>query len=140
MVTIGGMAKGSGMIHPNMATMLAVLTTDALIEPEQLQRMLGTAVDASFNRISVDGDTSTNDTVLLLANGASVCLLDYPADIDLFGQALTQLCRHLAHLIVRDGEGATKFVTLHVSGASQRRRRPPHCRDNRHLPPGQNRL
>jgi glutamate N-acetyltransferase / amino-acid N-acetyltransferase len=116
-VTIGGMAKGSGMIHPNMATMLAVLTTDALIEPEQLQRLLGTAVNASFNCISVDGDTSTNDTVLLLANGTGVGL-DNAADLDLFGQALTRLCRHLAHLIVRDGEGATKFVTLHVSGTA----------------------
>jgi glutamate N-acetyltransferase / amino-acid N-acetyltransferase len=117
-VTIGGMAKGSGMIHPNMATMLAVLTTDAVVEPEQLQGMLATAVDVSFNRISVDGDTSTNDTALLLANGASGVAPATEEDAALFGQALTQLCLHLAHQIVRDGEGATKFVTLHVSGAS----------------------
>jgi glutamate N-acetyltransferase / amino-acid N-acetyltransferase len=117
-VTIGGMAKGSGMIHPNMATMLGVLTTDAVIGPEQLQGMLATAVDASFNRISVDGDTSTNDTALLLANGTSGVALATEEDAALFGQALTQLCLHLAHQIIRDGEGATKFVTLHVSGAA----------------------
>lgn len=117
-VTIGGMAKGSGMIHPNMATMLAVLTTDASIEAEQLQGMLVTAVDLSFNRISVDGDTSTNDTVLLLANGVSNVTLANQTDATLFEQALTQVCRYLAHQIVRDGEGATKFVTLHVSGAA----------------------
>ena len=117
-VTIGGMAKGSGMIHPNMATMLAVLTTDAQVGPEQLQGMLNTAVETSFNRISVDGDTSTNDTALLLASGASGVTLNSEDDAALFGQALTQLCRHLAHQIVRDGEGATKFVTLHVSGAA----------------------
>jgi glutamate N-acetyltransferase / amino-acid N-acetyltransferase len=117
-VTIGGMAKGSGMIHPNLATMLAVLTSDALVERERLQVLLTTAVNASFNCISVDGDTSTNDTVLLLANGASGVALQSETDISLFGQALTQLCTHLAHLIVRDGEGATKFVTLHVSGAA----------------------
>ena len=117
-VTIGGMAKGSGMIHPNMATMLAVLTTDALVAPEQLQAMLQTAVATSFNRISVDGDTSTNDAVILLANGATGVGLANADDAALFGQALTQICTHLAHLIVRDGEGATKFVTLHVSGTT----------------------
>jgi glutamate N-acetyltransferase / amino-acid N-acetyltransferase len=117
-VTIGGMAKGSGMIHPNMATMLAVLTTDAVVKSERLQGMLETAVDASFNRISVDGDTSTNDTALLLANGASGVALAHEEDAALFSQALTQLCLHLARQIVRDGEGATKFVTIHVSGAA----------------------
>jgi glutamate N-acetyltransferase / amino-acid N-acetyltransferase len=117
-VTIGGMAKGSGMIHPNMATMLAVLTTDAVIEPEQLQGMLATAVDVSFNCISVDGDTSTNDTALLLANGTSGVTLASKEDATLFGQALTQLCLHLAHQIIRDGEGATKFVTIQVIGAA----------------------
>lgn len=117
MVTIGGMAKGSGMIHPNMATMLGVVTTDALIVPEMLDGMLRTAVNASFNRISVDGDTSTNDTVLLLANGASGVPVDDAASIESFQAALTHLCTQLAHMIVRDGEGATKFVEIQVTGA-----------------------
>lgn len=116
-VTIGGMAKGAGMIHPNMATMLAVLTTDAAVAPELLQEMLQTAVNASFNRISIDGDTSTNDTVLLLANGAAETAVD-DANADAFLPALTQLCVALAQQIVRDGEGATKFVTIHVTGAA----------------------
>ncbi len=116
-VTIGGMAKGSGMIHPNMATMLGVVTTDALIAPELLDGMLGTAVNASFNRISVDGDTSTNDTVLLLANGASGVLINDAASIEPFQAALTYLCTQLAQMIVRDGEGATKFVEIQVTGA-----------------------
>jgi glutamate N-acetyltransferase / amino-acid N-acetyltransferase len=121
-VTIGGMAKGAGMIHPNMATMLGVLTTDAAIDPDVLQGMLTAATEASFNRISVDGDTSTNDTVLLLANGASGVGIDRHqweggSDVALFSQALTHLCQHLAKLIVRDGEGATKLIELRVSGA-----------------------
>ncbi len=117
-VTIGGMAKGAGMIHPNMATMLGVLTTDADIVPEMLRSMLYQAVGVSFNRISVDGDTSTNDTVLLLANGASGTAVSTPADQTLFQQALNQLCTALAHMIVRDGEGATKFAAVHVTGAA----------------------
>jgi glutamate N-acetyltransferase/amino-acid N-acetyltransferase len=117
-VTIGGMAKGSGMIHPNMATMLGVVTTDALIAPELLQEMLGTAVNASFNRISVDGDTSTNDTVLLLANGVSGILIQDEVSRNQFQVALTHLCTQLAHMIVRDGEGATKFVEIQVTGAA----------------------
>lgn len=117
MVTIGGMAKGSGMIHPNMATMLGVVTTDALIVPEMLDGMLRTAVNASFNRISVDGDTSTNDTVLLLANGASGVPVADAASIEQFQAALTYLCTQLAQMIVRDGEGATKFVEIQVTGA-----------------------
>lgn len=117
MVTIGGMAKGAGMIHPDMATMLAVLTTDAAVAPELLDDFLRVAVEQSFNRISVDGDTSTNDTVLLLANGASgVSVADEPG-VTIFGQALTYMCTALAQMIVRDGEGATKFVELIVSGA-----------------------
>lgn len=115
-VTIGGMAKGAGMIHPDMATMLAVFTTDAAVAPERLQALLQTAVDQSFNRISVDGDTSTNDTVLLLANGASGAAVDAD-DEALFGAALNHVCRRLAHMIVRDGEGATKFVEIQVVGA-----------------------
>ena len=116
-VTIGGMAKGSGMIHPNMATMLGLLTTDAEVEPEALSILLKTAVDQSFNRISIDGDTSTNDTVLLLANGASRISVDTMENLAIFGRALTQVCQQLAHMIVRDGEGATKFVEIQVTGA-----------------------
>lgn len=121
-VVIGGMAKGSGMIHPNMATMLGVVTTDASIDADVLKGMLSAAVDESFNRISVDGDTSTNDTVLMLANGASGVHIDRRewtegSDIDKFSEALTYVCTELAKLIVRDGEGATKFIELKVSGA-----------------------
>ncbi len=115
-VTIGGMAKGSGMIHPDMATMLSVITTDAQIAPEDLKGLLKTAVDHSFNRISVDGDTSTNDTVLLLANGAAGTAVADEISAALFQEALIQLCQELAKMIVRDGEGATKFVEIQVSG------------------------
>ncbi|NPA90432.1 MAG: bifunctional glutamate N-acetyltransferase/amino-acid acetyltransferase ArgJ [Chloroflexi bacterium] len=117
---VGGMAKGAGMIHPNMATMLAVLATDLPVSAEVLHTVLKRAVDASFNRISVDGDTSTNDTVLLLANGrASVPPLERLDDPRLpqFQEAVTRVARSLAHMIVRDGEGATKFVTIRVRGA-----------------------
>ena len=117
-VTIGGMAKGAGMIHPNMATMLAVLTTDAAIEPDVLDGLLKTAVNQSFNRISIDGDTSTNDTILLLANGVSGTAVADPYSIAQFGAALNHLCTALAQLIVRDGEGATKFVEIQVTGAN----------------------
>ncbi len=116
MVTIGGMAKGSGMIHPDMATMLSLLTTDAAIAPDVLDSLLKTAVNQSFNRISVDGDTSTNDTVLLLANGASNVAINNHADAEAFSEALNVLCRELAQWIVKDGEGATKFVEIQVSG------------------------
>src|SRR5690606_20269354 len=115
-VTLGGMAKGAGMIHPNMATMLAVLTTDAAVEPALLERLLKASADRSFNCISVDGDTSTNDTVLLLANGASGVAVDSPEAEAVFGEALLALCTALAQAIVRDGEGATKFVTVQVEG------------------------
>ncbi|MEZ4643936.1 MAG: bifunctional glutamate N-acetyltransferase/amino-acid acetyltransferase ArgJ [Chloroflexota bacterium] len=117
-VTIGGMAKGAGMIHPNMATMLGVLTTDAAVSPETLQTMLKQAVDASFNRISVDGDTSTNDTVLLLANGASGTAVTGESDHAAFLEGLLHICTQLAQMIVRDGEGATKFAAIHVTGAA----------------------
>ncbi|HEX6386091.1 MAG TPA: bifunctional glutamate N-acetyltransferase/amino-acid acetyltransferase ArgJ, partial [Anaerolineae bacterium] len=116
-VTIGGMAKGSGMIHPNMATMLAVITTDAAVSPDLLQSLLQAAVNRSFNRISVDGDTSTSDTVFLLANGASGVAIADDEAITIFGRGLNHVCTELAKLIVRDGEGASKFVTIHVSGA-----------------------
>lgn len=119
--TLTGIAKGAGMIHPNMATMLSVLATDAFIAQPLLQRALKEAVDVSFNCISIDGDTSTNDTVLLLANGladndeiASPDSASYAA----FTAALTDLCIELAQAIVRDGEGATRFVTVRVQGAA----------------------
>jgi glutamate N-acetyltransferase / amino-acid N-acetyltransferase len=111
---IVGVAKGAGMIHPNMATMLSFITTDAALEPEALQRALTTAVDQSFNSISVDGDTSTNDTVLLLASGK----LGNGArdDVSDFQRALNTVCRDLAWMIVRDGEGATRVMELEVRG------------------------
>ena len=115
--TIGGMCKGAGMIHPNMATMLAVITTDAAISPELLDRALRAAVERSFNRISVDGDTSTNDTVLVLANGSSGYTVREGTELEAFTDALTRTAIELATHIVRDGEGATKFVAIVVSGA-----------------------
>lgn len=116
-VTIGGIAKGAGMIHPNMATLLGVFTTDAAIDADQLDGLLRTAINQSFNRISVDGDTSTNDTVLLLANGASGVNLANEQDVSAFQSALNVITADLAKRIVRDGEGATKFVEINVSGA-----------------------
>ena len=115
-VTLGGMAKGAGMIHPDMATLLGVLTTDAEVPAGELEALLAMAVDSSFNLISVDGDTSTNDTVLLLANGASGVMVAEPDAVAVFGRALIAVCVKLAQMIVRDGEGATKFVELVVTG------------------------
>jgi glutamate N-acetyltransferase/amino-acid N-acetyltransferase len=118
-VTIGGMAKGSGMIHPDMATMLAYLTTDAAIARPALQQALTQAVNASFNCISVDGDTSTNDTVLCLANGMAGnrhITAGTPA-FRRFVALLTQACEPLALAICRDGEGVTKVVKIEVTGA-----------------------
>jgi glutamate N-acetyltransferase/amino-acid N-acetyltransferase len=117
-ITIGGIAKGSGMIHPNMATMLAVITTDAAVPDKSLQKLLRQAVDQSFNRISVDGDTSTNDTVLLLANGASGVAAADKASLTALAAALHHVCIELAKMIVVDGEGASKFVTIQVTGAA----------------------
>jgi len=118
-VTIGGIAKGAGMIHPNMATMLSIITTDAAVHPALLQELLAEAVRVSFNCISVDGDTSTNDTVLLLANGSSQVDIGDDETRSLFSAGLTKLCSELAQMIVRDGEGASKFVKILVSGASE---------------------
>ncbi len=123
---IFGMCKGAGMIHPNMATMLATIVTDAAIDPALLTEMLRGAVDVSFNCISIDGDMSTNDTVLLLANGAADLKLEAPLrgrgsskpSTSAFASALTSLCTDLAQQIVRDGEGATKFITIRVEGAA----------------------
>ncbi len=114
--TIAGIAKGAGMIAPNMATMLGVIVTDAALDPLHAANMLFAASDQTFNRIVVDGDTSTNDTVLLLANGASGVTIG-DAERDAFMAALTAVSRKLAQDVVRDGEGATKFITLHVKGA-----------------------
>jgi len=116
-VGIAGLAKGSGMIHPNMATMLAIVTTDAGLEPARLDRALRSAVATSFNRISVDGDRSTNDTVLALASGASGVTVDDGGEAA-FTRALASLCADLARRIARDGEGATRLVELRVSGAA----------------------
>ena len=118
-VTIGGMAKGSGMIHPNMATMLGYLTTDAAIAPAALQRALKSAVDQSFNCITVDGDTSTNDTVLCLANGLAknATIQSGSKHYRQFEQLLTEASQALALAICRDGEGVTKVVKIAVGGA-----------------------
>ncbi|MBI3355594.1 MAG: bifunctional glutamate N-acetyltransferase/amino-acid acetyltransferase ArgJ, partial [Nitrospirae bacterium] len=118
-VTIGGMAKGSGMIHPNMATMLAYLTTDAAIAPSALQQALKSAVGQSFNCITVDGDTSTNDTVLCLANGLAKNPPVRPGTRHYrqFEQLLTRAAQALALAICRDGEGVTKVVKIVVDGA-----------------------
>jgi len=113
---IGGITKGSGMIHPNMATMLAFLTTDAAISPVLLKNALREAVDQSFHRITVDGDTSTNDTVLILANGASgIRIGEKERNASGFQEGLNRVCLELAQEIVKDGEGATKFVTIRVT-------------------------
>lgn len=119
-LTLGGMAKGAGMIRPDMATMLCVLTTDAALEKKDLQRALRGAVEQSFNRITVDGDMSTNDTVILLANGRAGGRTLEPGgrEFGAFQNALNQVTRNLARLIVEDGEGVTKFVEVHVSGAA----------------------
>ena len=117
--TVGGTAKGAGMIEPNMATMLAFLTTDAVVPPAMLQRALTESARDTFNAITVDGDTSTNDCVFLLASGASGVAIDdelYPALLD----GLLAVSRELAIAIVRGGEGATKLVTVHVRGARTR--------------------
>ncbi|MDX8403339.1 MAG: bifunctional glutamate N-acetyltransferase/amino-acid acetyltransferase ArgJ [Mariprofundaceae bacterium] len=115
--TITGIAKGSGMIHPNMATMLAFVATDAPLNSDQLALMLRRVADRSFNCISVDGDTSTNDTLYLLSSGIGMGHTPMD-DTSEFEQALTELCIELAQLIVRDGEGVSKFVTIEVTGAN----------------------
>lgn len=119
--SIAGMTKGAGMIHPNMATLLGVIATDAAVEPDLLPPLLRSAVDASFNSITIDGDTSTNDTVALLANGAAggTTITDpNGADHAAFAAVLRDFATRLAQLIVRDGEGATKFVTVRVVDAA----------------------
>ena len=118
-ITMGGIAKGSGMIHPNMATMLAFIATDASIDKKTLGRALREANNKTFNRITVDGDTSTNDMAILLANGKAEnkSIRAGSSAYDKFVEKLTEICLYLAHKIVLDGEGATKFVTIRIQGA-----------------------
>jgi glutamate N-acetyltransferase/amino-acid N-acetyltransferase len=118
-VRIGGMAKGSGMIHPNMATLLGFITSDIAIDQQLLQKALQRAGELSFNRITVDGDTSTNDSLFVLANGKAgnqkIAAVD--KDYRVFEEALCYVCIQLAKMLARDGEGATKFVEIKVTGA-----------------------
>jgi glutamate N-acetyltransferase/amino-acid N-acetyltransferase len=120
---IGGTAKGAGMIHPNMATMLSFLTTDAAIEATFLKEALKKAVDASFHMITVDGDTSTNDTVLLMANGrAGNTPIEKGGELaGPFQKALQQVCLYLAKCVAKDGEGATRLIEVQVDGAHSRK-------------------
>jgi glutamate N-acetyltransferase / amino-acid N-acetyltransferase len=118
-ITVGGMAKGSGMIHPNMATMLAVVTSDAPLDPDFARSALKAAADRTFNQVSVDRDTSTNDTLVLLTNGAAggEPIRAGTAEAELFGAALERVCRDLARAIARDGEGATRLIEATVTNA-----------------------
>ncbi len=115
--TIVGIAKGAGMIRPDMATMLCYLCTDIKAEPDMLYSMLKNSVDKSFNRITIDGDMSTNDTVLLLANGASGVAIENTEHISVFASILDNLLLRLAKMLVKDGEGVTKLVEIKVKGA-----------------------
>lgn len=118
-ITITGIAKGAGMIQPDMATMLSFIATDARIEQRLLQNLLATAVDQSFNLITVDGDTSTNDACVLMASGSSKApeLKEGTASFQQFSEALTVVCKQLAEAIIRDGEGATKLMRIVVEQA-----------------------
>ncbi len=119
---IGGIAKGSGMIHPNMATMLCFITTDVAISPEMLQQALTDTVQDSFNMVSVDGDTSTNDMVSVLANGKAENLIieNENDDYKVFYRALLKVCTHLCRMVAGDGEGATKLLECNVTGAANK--------------------
>lgn len=118
--TIGAIAKGSGMIHPNMATMLSFITTDANISAEMLQKALRWCVTRSYNMLSVDGDTSTNDTVAILANGlcGNTRMETENEDYAVFCRALFKICNHIVRMLAKDGEGATKLVVCEVVGAA----------------------
>ena len=116
-VRILGLAKGSGMICPNMATMLGVVICDAKIKPVKWREVLIAAVDGSFNAVTVDGDTSTNDCVLALANAASGVEVDSPRDLAALGEAVSEVCRSLAYMVVEDAEGGTKIIRIKVDGA-----------------------
>jgi glutamate N-acetyltransferase/amino-acid N-acetyltransferase len=121
-VTLCGMVKGAGMIRPNLATMLSFLVTDACIKAPLLQRMLEKTAEASYNRITIDGETSTNDTVLLLANGKAghPSLSRMDRDGEAFQSMLSKVCRNLAGGVVKDGEGATKYVEILIQGARKK--------------------
>ena len=118
-VRIGGISKGSGMIHPNMATMLCFVTTDAAISPEMIKKAVKTAADKTFNMISIDGDTSTNDTLSVMASGlaGNTVITEENDDYYTFLEALTAVCRGLSLMMAKDGEGATKLLVCKVSGA-----------------------
>ncbi|MBO4287436.1 MAG: bifunctional glutamate N-acetyltransferase/amino-acid acetyltransferase ArgJ [Kiritimatiellae bacterium] len=118
-VTLGGMSKGAGMIEPNMATMLAFLTTDAAVSPNALDAALRKAVAVSFNSLVVDGDRSTNDTLIVMANGAAGNreVVEGTPDFEVFAGAVRHVCVELAKKMAKDGEGASKFVTVRVNGA-----------------------
>ncbi|MFN3786704.1 MAG: bifunctional glutamate N-acetyltransferase/amino-acid acetyltransferase ArgJ, partial [Thiothrix sp.] len=118
-ITITGIAKGAGMIHPNMATMLAYVATDALLEKDVLQSLLNDIVEETFNCITVDGDTSTNDALVVMATGSSGVSVSGEG-LGAFRQALLDVCLYLAQAIIRDGEGATKFISIEVQGAATR--------------------
>ncbi len=140
-IRIAALCKGSGMIHPQLvphATMLVYILTDAAIEPAALDTYLRTAIEVSFNRISVDGDTSTNDTVLLLASGASGAAIG-PGNSE-FATALAQVCTSLARQIVADGEGVSHVVELRINGAASDADAPPRCESHRSFPARQNRM
>jgi glutamate N-acetyltransferase/amino-acid N-acetyltransferase len=119
-VRVGGMAKGSGMIHPNLATMLSYVTTDAAVEPGLMAGLVKRVADRSFNQVTVDGDSSTNDTFLMLANGAAGNrpVAAGSPEAELLESALLDVARELARAIARDGEGATKLITVRVTGSS----------------------
>ncbi|MBE9128176.1 MULTISPECIES: bifunctional ornithine acetyltransferase/N-acetylglutamate synthase [unclassified Coleofasciculus] len=118
-VRVGGITKGSGMIHPNMATLLAFVTCDAVVSTSLWQQMLSRAADKSFNQITVDGDTSTNDTLIALANGQSrtSAITEMGPDAEKLEAMLTEVCQYLAKAIARDGEGATCLIEVQVTGA-----------------------
>ena len=116
-VLLAGVAKGAGMICPNMATMISLVLTDAAVEPEAWSAMFRRAVDATFNRVSVDGDTSTNDSLYGLANGASGVRVEAD-ELPVLEKVLTEVLGELAYLLVKDGEGATKVMHIHVTGAA----------------------
>lgn len=120
MVTVTGIAKGVGMIHPNMATMLGYIATDAHLHPATTQALIADIADRTFNCVTVDGDTSTNDACILMATGkvGSVAVDAQHPDYPLIASAIESVARQLAHAIVRDGEGATKFITITVGGAA----------------------